>query len=341
MIKHSLLTACLSRCVPRILGINPSQVLSILVYHRVLKKTDFLRQGVPTVEEFSWQMELLSKHFTPLPLGEALVRLSEGTLPKRAVCVTFDDGYADNLELALPVLKTWNIPATVYVATGFLDGGRMWNDSIIEFVRNYPDASLRLDEVSEQPFAMETRSDRIQTANELIRFAKYMDQASRIDFSDMLSRMSQRSGNPLPTDLMLNSNQVVGLSKQGVNIGGHTINHPILTEISDDQARYEISEGRSQLEGLIQSPVEHFAYPNGIREKDFDRRHEKIVRAAGFRSAVTTHWGASDKLTRMSAIPRFTPWDKDAYKFALRLVLNMRRTQLPELARGGELSAGQ
>lgn len=332
--KHSWLSGCISRVMPRVIGVNPSQVLSILVYHRVLEKTDFLRPGVPTVEEFSWQMELISKHFTPLSLDEALLRLSEGTLPKRAICVTFDDGYADNLSLALPVLKAWSVPATVYVSTAFLDGGRMWNDTIIEFVRHYSQNKLRLDQISQVPFRMETQGDRLRATHELIAFAKYMDQSSRVDFAESLARLSNKSGNPLPTDLMLSSSGVVSLSQQGITIGGHTINHPILSEVTDEQARYEISEGRAQLEGLIQSRVENFAYPNGVRGKDFDVRHERIVRAAGFRSAVTTHWGASNKATRFTSIPRFTPWDKDPYKFALRLVLNMKRTQIPELECG-------
>lgn len=334
MIKHAFLNRCISRLLPRLIGVNPSKVLSILVYHRVLEKTDFLRPGVPTVNEFSWQMELIAKYFTPLSIDDALHRLAEGTLPKRAICVTFDDGYADNLTLALPVLKNWSIPATVYVSTGFLDGGRMWNDTIIEFVRNFPETKLRLDKISEQPFAMKTKFDRLKVAHELIAFAKYMDQSSREDFSEMLAGLSHQAGKPLPIDLMLRSPDLVSLSRQGVTIGAHTITHPILSEIGDEQARHEISEGRAQLEGLIQSPVEHFAYPNGIRGKDFDVRHERIVRSSGFRSAVTTHWGASNQKTRLTQIPRFTPWDKDPSKFALRLVLNMMRTNVQEL--GGQ-----
>ena len=329
--KMSVLNRVICRIVPPVMGVDSTQVLSILVYHRVLNRSDYLRPGVPTVKEFSWQMELLAKNFSPLSLPDAIDRLRNGELPPRAVCVTFDDGYADNLELALPELQRWKVPATIYIATHYLNGGRMWNDSIIEFIRTYRKESLLLNSVSDQPLAMNSHKERLASAQKLISFAKYLDQESRHDFSEQLVQKSARESNSLPNHLMLSNRQVVELHNRGVTIGAHTVTHPILLEIPDETSRSEISEGRAQLEDIIQSPVAHFAYPNGIRGRDFSDRHEEMIKDLGFSSAVTTHRGASNKKIRLTAMPRFTPWDKEPHRFALRLALNMSRTNIPEL----------
>ena len=80
--------------------------------------------------------------FNVIPLLDAVRHSAAGTLPPRAACITFDDGYADNAEVALPILQRHKLHATFFVATGFLNGGRMWNDTIIELVRRAPDGVL-------------------------------------------------------------------------------------------------------------------------------------------------------------------------------------------------------
>ena len=80
---------------------------------------------------FEAQMRVVAENFVPLPLSEAVDRLMIGELPPRAACVTFDDGYIDNVELALPILQSHGLSATFFVATGYLDGGWMWNDKVI------------------------------------------------------------------------------------------------------------------------------------------------------------------------------------------------------------------
>jgi peptidoglycan/xylan/chitin deacetylase (PgdA/CDA1 family) len=112
-----------------------SQSLSILIYHRVVPEPDPLLPDLVCSEEFDRQLGVLSRWFTVLPLSEAVARLQAGRLPARAACVTFDDGYADNYEVALPLLAARGISATFFVATSFLEGGRMWNDDVIDTAR--------------------------------------------------------------------------------------------------------------------------------------------------------------------------------------------------------------
>ncbi len=98
-------------------------------------RPDALNDWDPTAPEFESQMRALSRFFTPLALGEGVERLRNGNLPAHAACVTFDDGYRDNVDVALPILRRHGVPATFFIATGYLNGGRMWNDTVIESIR--------------------------------------------------------------------------------------------------------------------------------------------------------------------------------------------------------------
>lgn len=115
--------------------------LLVLIYHRVHAERDPMFPGEVDRATFDWQMALLRRFCSPVRLEESLAALMAGTLPARAVAVTFDDGYADNAEVALPVLESHGISATFFIAPAFLDGGRMWNDSIVEAIRAHTDPS--------------------------------------------------------------------------------------------------------------------------------------------------------------------------------------------------------
>jgi peptidoglycan/xylan/chitin deacetylase (PgdA/CDA1 family) len=110
-----------------------------------------------------------------------------------------------------------------------------------------------------------------------------------------------------------------------MEIGGHTVNHPILARLAPDAARREIADGKDALEGLLRVPVRSFAYPNGKPGQDYQGEHARMAREIGFASAVSTSWGASSPSSDMFQLPRFTPWDRGHTRFALRLLQNMRR----------------
>ena len=109
--------------------------LSVVLFHRVLAAPDPLFPDDIDQARFRKICDWLATWFTVLPLDQALRQQADGCLPARALSITFDDGYADNHEVALPILQRHALAATFYVATGFLDGGRMWNDTVIEAVR--------------------------------------------------------------------------------------------------------------------------------------------------------------------------------------------------------------
>ena len=118
--------------------------LSVLIFHRVLREPDPLFSSEVCARRFDALLGWVKLWFNVLPLDEAAQRLAQGTLPARAACLTFDDGYADNHDVALPLLRQHGLPCSFFIATGFLNGGRMWNDTLIEAVRCCRLASLDL-----------------------------------------------------------------------------------------------------------------------------------------------------------------------------------------------------
>jgi peptidoglycan/xylan/chitin deacetylase (PgdA/CDA1 family) len=294
--------------------------LSILIYHRVLPQKDLLFPGEVDATEFEQQLRLLKSCMNFVSFSDAVTGIRSGTLPPRAACVTFDDGYADNAEVALPILQTLGIPATFFVATGFLNGGRMWNDSVIETVRRASGPLLDLRHIDMGIFDIATIQQRQRAISALIGILKYLPLDER---AGRIKRMCDYTRIDLPTNLMMTSNQVAQLYRAGMEIGGHTVNHPILAQLSTSDARNEIAVGKESLEEIIQGPVRFFAYPNGKPGQDYRSEHVSIVKELGFEAAVSTAWGAMTTNADLYQLPRFTPWDRAAHKFMLRVVKNL------------------
>jgi peptidoglycan/xylan/chitin deacetylase (PgdA/CDA1 family) len=313
------LGAALLRAAGAAIGRFSSQrSLAVVNYHRVLARPDPLLDTEPDVATFHWQMALLAECFNVMPLYEALRALDEGRLPPRTVCITFDDGYRSVHDLALPILRKFRLPATVFVTSGFVGSGagNMWNDRIIHAVQSLPAGTLDLSDIGLECYSLTSLEARKQTAQRLTEAGKYLPPAERERLVARLDRMSGMDHDAL----MLTPEMLVALERNGVDIGAHTISHPILTSLDDDSARVEIAAGKGQLEALIGKPVRLFAYPNGKVGQDFDARHVEMVRQAGFFAAFTTAVGAITGDQDRFQLPRSRPWDRTPFRFGLRLL---------------------
>jgi peptidoglycan/xylan/chitin deacetylase (PgdA/CDA1 family) len=289
--------------------------LSILIYHRVVAKPDPLFPEEVDARRFEQHLRLLTRWFRVLPLAEAVRRLQERSLPSRAACITFDDGYADNAEVALPILQRYRAHATFFIASGFLDGGCMWNDAVIEVVRDAPGERLNLARSGFGTYDIGCPQRRRAVIDMLLAALKYLPPDERLARVKLMARRF--------TPTMLSSDQVLALHRAGMEIGAHTVSHPILTSISNADARAEIANSRLRLQEITQAPVRLFAYPNGIPGQDFEQRHANMLRAQGFEAAVTNAWGAARPGTDPFALPRFTPWDRSSSGFLLRMGSNL------------------
>ncbi|MCB1954757.1 MAG: polysaccharide deacetylase family protein [Rhodocyclaceae bacterium] len=297
--------------------------LSILIFHRVLSEPDPLFPGEICAESFEQIVKWLSAWFKILPLSQGIERLAAGTLPRGSAAITFDDGYADNLLHAQPILERHHACATLFVAAGFLDGGIMWNDRIIEAVRRSGQESLSLPELGVGALSLEDIAARRVSIDTLIGRLKYLEPEAR---DDAVGLIVERSHVELPSNLMLTSEQLRDLHDRGMDIGAHTVNHPILARTSPNVAKREIGEGRDRLEGLIGERVSLFAYPNGRPGTDYLPEHVALVESFGFDAAVSTSWGVSSQSSPRFELPRFTPWDRTRTRFGARLFANFFRT---------------
>lgn len=293
--------------------------LSVLIFHRVPRSVDALFPDEVDAPRFDRLCGWLRRWFHVLPLDQAVKLLAQGRLPARALAITFDDGYADNHDVALPILQKHGLPATFFIATGFLDGGEMWNDSLIEAVRGTALRQIALPPWLPQPTACASVAEKRQLIHTLLPKLKYLPMQERLESVRQIARTLAA---PAHAPLMMNSWQVVALRDAGMQIGAHTVNHPILARLSADEARAEMAASRDQLQGLLGEPVELFAYPNGRPDEDYSATTVRLARELGFSAAVTTAWGAARPGSDLFQLPRFTPWDRGRWAFAARMARN-------------------
>lgn len=290
--------------------------LCIVNYHRILEESDPLLENEPDVATFREHMKMLADCFQVLSMSDALSALQQNRLPPRAVCITFDDGYRSAHDLALPILREFGLPATVFVTTGYIDGDEnMWNDRIVDAVRAATGPiDLRASGASLYP--VDGSAARCAAVEALTRRAKYLPPAERMAMVAELEAQTGRKARPL----MLSSDMVHTLQASNVEIGAHTVTHPILTSLPDADAMAEIAGSKAALEAILGRPVRYFAYPNGKAGLDFDTRHIAMVQQAGFDAAFSTAHGPVTTAENLYSLPRSRPWDASTFFYMLRLM---------------------
>jgi peptidoglycan/xylan/chitin deacetylase (PgdA/CDA1 family) len=309
--------------------------LSVLIFHRVTPQPDEMLPDEPDAARFEALMAWVAAVFNVLPLPEAVERLQAGGLPRRALSITFDDGYANNATVAAPILKRAGLHATFFVATGYLDGGRMFNDTVIEAVRGARGDALDLSALGLGRHPIGSTAARRAAVDALLSAMKYRADSERADLAE---RIAEVAGVIPPGDLMMTSAQAAQLAADGFELGGHTVNHPILAQLDDAAAREEIALGRARLQEISGRPVRLFAYPNGRPQRDYGPRTRQIVRELGFAGAVSTSPGAARVGSDPWQIPRFTPWARSPQRFALQMTRNLRRCQPTYVSSDGAMS---
>ncbi len=298
--------------------------LAVLMYHRVLAEADPIHDFGTPVSTFDAQMAALADVFNVLPLAEAVERMHAGTLPPRAVAITFDDGYRDNVEVACPILRRHGLSATFFISTAMLDGGIMFHDAVSEVIRRFPADHIELAWLGLGTLPLNEPGSRCAAIDRIARAIKPGAPQQRFEIT---RKLADSAGIALPTDLMMTDDHVRQLAASGMEIGGHTHDHPILTSISDDEVREQIMVNRRRLESITGRTLTLFAYPNGKPNQDYTVRHAAIVRECGYRAAVSTAYGSGGMETDLMQIPRIAPWEMSTRGFVLRLVAFGQRTR--------------
>lgn len=252
--------------------------LSVLMYHRV--SHDALLSVPPDV--FEEQMALLARDFEPISLRSAVERLGRGDSCNGCVCVTFDDGFQDNWITAYPILDKYRIPATVFVACDALTHGTLWFYAFDNAVFGAAAGEADLTAFGLGVHAWQDAAGKMDAVGRVHARMKQLGHA------ELLSIVQAVAGAAGGGRIMMTPEECRALAASGlVDIGAHTVSHPILTGLGDDDLLHEIMDGKSMLESMIGQEVALFSYPNGTA-RDFDDRVVDVVRRAGFGAAVTT-----------------------------------------------------
>ncbi len=295
----------------------------ILMYHRVTDLVPDTYNLAVSPAHFAEHVQILRRRCTPMPLIELIDALTTGTLPKRAVAVTFDDGYYDNYSEAAPLLQAAGIPATVFVASGYVDSQReFWWDELERVVlmpQQVPsELHLRL---NGQHYTWDTGTfeERTTAHQALHKLISQQDMQTRARTLEALVAWAGESASGRPTHRVLNSDEMRQMVAGGlIEVGGHTVNHPTLSRLSVAEQRREITEGCRQLEAILGRSIDVFAYPYG-HEEDWEDATAALVRQLGMRGAVTTIPGCVEGGADPFRLRRWTVGDWDGERFAREL----------------------
>lgn len=265
----------------------------ILAYHRVDNLTKDFEYDSSLISvsksNFEKQMNYLSKHYNVISLEDFMdCHKKKIDPPKNSVVITFDDGYLDSYTNAFPILKKYNLPATIYLTTGAVkDNNLFWWDKLAYILNK-----TKSDSISHKNLGNFSLKNKNKTFNEIKYKLKDMNEAKK---NEIITQLSKTLKVNIPKEKMfLNWSQIKTMQKNHVSFGAHTVNHPILTNVSLKEAETEIEESKKTIESNLKTKVALFAYPNG-HESDFNEDIIQILKKQKFSCSTTYIPGWADK----------------------------------------------
>jgi peptidoglycan/xylan/chitin deacetylase (PgdA/CDA1 family) len=323
----------------------------VLVYHRVADQVVDPWNLAISPRHFAEHLDILRRSFRPAPLDDLVRRARAGTLRAREVAVTFDDGYADNLRAAKPLLERYGIPATVFITTGALsDPTTLWWDALQRLLIQPEQLPRQLDleiagrrrtwvlgEASYFSGAAAQNAGawrglqppphpRLGLYQQLWESLRKMSPAERRSAIDHLAAWSGRRHEPDDGDRPLAWSEVEKLVEGNlITVGAHSVTHVRLADLPLHLQESEIRESRATLEEMTGRPVTAFAYPHGGPE-DYGQESVRLVQEAGFQCACAAYSGLLGPHTDFFQIPRLymEDWDGDTFARLLRSRFGMR-----------------
>jgi peptidoglycan/xylan/chitin deacetylase (PgdA/CDA1 family) len=332
------------RRIARRLGNRLRRKALILLYHRVADPLSDPWALAVTPRRFSEHLDVLRQHARPIKLQQLSEALSNGNLPDRSVVVTFDDGYTDNLHSAKPLLERRDVPATAFLIAGHAgDWGEFWWDELDRLLLQpgtLPD-TLRLsvkgdtyrwelgeaahygEEASRRHRRWRAWDDAPTSRHRLYRslweLLKPLTQREKRTVLDELLTWADAEPFVRTTDRPLSLEEVVALAQGGlIEVGAHTMTHPVLSALPEVLQREEIQRSKARLEELVGRPVTSFSYPHG-GNSDYTAETVDMVREAGFSCACSTFASVVRRSTDPFQLPRVWVQDWDGDEFAKQL----------------------
>jgi peptidoglycan/xylan/chitin deacetylase (PgdA/CDA1 family)/glycosyltransferase involved in cell wall biosynthesis len=293
--------------------------IKILYYHRVAATAPPPGQlGPPplTAEEFEKHLHHLRRFYNVIRLEEAVEFLASGrAFPSNCIVITFDDGYRDNLTVALPALERQGLPAALFVVSGAIDGKPLWLDLVDSWFRATNVTTLRFGRTNE--LSLKTQTERRQSFDHVRSVLKSLPGEELAQALAELRAQLGISGPDRPPDdsAILNWDEVRQLSSSGLmTIGAHTMTHRLLTTLEPEEMRWEIEESCRRLAQELHQPIRFFAYPGGA----YNSAAQAVVRNAGL-VALATGGGFNPFGSDLSALRRLGPEGRRQSQFVLYL----------------------
>ncbi len=299
-----------------------SKRLFIFAWHNIDGTWCFPNAPGRGPRQFERQLRWLKRVGTPVPLTEALHDLAHGReLPPRAFAITFDDGYRDNVDLAVPILERLRLPATFFLVPSFLSGevGAWWE------VLAWAAHRGRRDQVNwnGESTSLRTAQQRRHWFDDTAERLKHIDRAAREQAVKELVEALEPAG-AAPEQLFLGWDGARELVRSGFDIGSHSQYHAILAQESPDEQRRDLAESRRQLEQGLGVRIDVLAYPNG-RGCDYDPHTVVAAQQAGYSFAVTTMDGHNTRATPPYDLRRACAWPHHGTLGVLAATRHMRR----------------
>jgi peptidoglycan/xylan/chitin deacetylase (PgdA/CDA1 family) len=293
--KKAVLQSGVLRSVGRLRG----RGAAILMYHSVMvnpQSQETLLGGIAHSEDvFREQMELVARQYRPVSLDQVKGFVQGGDeIPALSVVVSFDDGYADNHEIAAPILNEVGVPAIFYVTVNCVEQRMLPWPARLRFVfrstrkPTWPDSSGR-----SWPLANADARERAYLFS--------CDQCCKLTGAaqeSYLAGVEERLETPIPADsaaLMMNYDQIRSLAGQGHIVASHTLTHPNMAHVSAEEARREMVDSKLRLEKELKAVVSHFSYPCPALSPHWTEQTVSLSRSAGYETAVTTDGGLARK----------------------------------------------
>jgi peptidoglycan/xylan/chitin deacetylase (PgdA/CDA1 family) len=260
----------------------------ILTYHRFGES----RPDMTPPRVFARQLSYLRKHYRIVSLSRLCNSLSiQEHLTPGLAAITIDDGYRDAYEIAFPLLREFNLPATLFVVTDFVDHrGWLWTDKI-RFLASRA-SKVAVDKAAVECGVPVDKSDATATTTKFNEFLKSLSDQAK---DETISRIAARLGVELPAVPSpefgaITWDQAREMDSAQLELGSHTATHPILTRVDDRRLSEELNNSRTRLEENLNRKIDLFCYPNG----DYDQRVLRAAKQAGYSCAVTIESGLNE-----------------------------------------------
>ena len=306
------------------------QRIAILKYHSVQDEPERYLNSlgggiVSSTSTFRKQMEIVARKFDPVSMDDILLFLDEKKqLPRRPVVVTFDDGFADNIEIAAPILEHFGIRGAFYVTVDPVEKAGVpwfcrlrhafgttqkqhWADSLEGCSRDITGASAR-----KAAFLIASE-----------RCARRRGESQEIALRTIEEELAVE---PFSDPLMMTWAQVQSLQRMGHIVGSHTLTHPNMAYMGAEDLRIECVESKNKLEKILGTTVLHFSYPSPILYPHWSKETVECTEKAGYRCAVASTAGPARNDQNPLSLQRVVvPEDTDEFRWVLENTMLGRR----------------